>query len=84
MAMNNDTTDNLMNAVLRFVIDQPRPVRAYEPAEYLGVPTVRVNRALSYLADRGLIVRIRHGLYSGDPELRRRALLEQLDRLTLA
>lgn len=76
--------DNLTADVLAFVVRHAGPVRPDEVAEHLGAETLPVNYALCRLANYGHIARVRRGLYSGDPQLRRQALLDRAERLTPA
>lgn len=76
-------TGTLSGDVLTFV-RQNGPVRADEVAQHFGVPGWQANRALCHLADRGFVTRVRRGVYSGDRELRRQALLDELHRLAPA
>ena len=82
--MEQSRAETLTSNVLAYVTAQSVPVRPDEVAEQLGVQTIRANWALCRLATLGDITRVRRGLYSGDPELRRRALLHELNRLAKA
>jgi DNA-binding MarR family transcriptional regulator len=71
--------------VLAFVRQQRTcTVRPTTVAEHLGITPTRANEILWTLADRGLIARVRRGVYTGDLEQGRRVLLEQLKKLTPA
>ena len=78
------TTEALTDRALAFVRYVGNPVRPADVAERFGVTPQAASAALGHLVARGEIVRVRHGLYSADAELARRALLEQLERLTPA
>lgn len=76
--------DTLSDKVLCFVRDSGVPVRPADVAEHFGIPQPSATAALCYLSDRGLIARVRHGVYTDDRELARQALLERLERLAPA
>jgi predicted transcriptional regulator of viral defense system len=66
---------------MAFVIDQRSPVTPEQVGQHFDMSTTRANWALCKLADNGYIARVSRGVYSGDPELRRRALQYELNRL---
>lgn len=74
----------LNGEVLTFVQQRGQTVRPDEVARHFNISTTRANWALCRLVDNGLLTRVSRGVYSGDPELRRRALLAQLEQLAPA
>lgn len=77
-------TGTISGGVLAFVKRKAGAVHVRDVAQHFGMPGLRASRTLCHLADSGHIVRVSRGVYSADPELQRRALLEQLQRLTPA
>ncbi|TXI58279.1 FaeA/PapI family transcriptional regulator [Mycolicibacter arupensis] len=77
-------TSTLAGNVLTFLRQAPGVVRANEVAEHFNIPTYQASVILCRLADRAMITRVRRGAYSADRELQRRALLDQLEKLTPA
>jgi predicted transcriptional regulator of viral defense system len=74
----------LVDDVLAFVRRHADTVRPADVAAYFGISGTRASIVLTRLSERGLIVRVRHGVYSANPELRRQALVAELERLTPA
>lgn len=77
-----DTT--LSGGVLAFTRAAAGVVRVRDVAEHFGIPGKQASRTLCHLADRAIITRVGRGSYSADPEIQRRALLEQLAKLAPA
>ncbi|AXN45604.1 hypothetical protein MM1218R_03670 [Mycobacterium marinum] len=76
--------DTQIADALRFVRQHGGAVRPAEVQEHLGASARKANEVLWTLAQRGLLARIGHGVYTADLALGRRFLLEQLERLTPA
>lgn len=67
------------------VVKQHGHVCSAEVAEQLGADQRVIGKDLCTLVDRGLIARVRWGLYSADDDgkLRRQALLNELQKLSV-
>ncbi|KWX22309.1 hypothetical protein AFM11_20980 [Mycolicibacterium wolinskyi] len=56
-------------------------VRPADVAAHYGIASNDAARILGHLADRGLVARIKRGVYTADRELARRVLSAKLDSL---
>ncbi|ORA68294.1 hypothetical protein BST23_04225 [Mycolicibacterium elephantis] len=70
--------------MLEFIRQQDGTVRPADVAEHFQIDGGRACGMLARLAERGLIVRVRYGHYTADVNLARKALQDQLERLTTA
>ncbi|WP_137148089.1 type IV toxin-antitoxin system AbiEi family antitoxin domain-containing protein [Mycolicibacterium sp. CR10] len=73
-----------LGAVLQFVRAHGE-VRPSDVSTRLGISKIDAYNTLRRLAEKGLIARVRHGIYSSDRDgaLRRRALLSELNKLEI-